>query len=137
VDEICHAASESYPAVCISDSQGRARNTFTFGGDQLEFSICRLGHAQQRHRPELNPGLNTDAESAFTVVKAQTTQERFAFGNRRVKWSIMSHEQKILIEVHRVKLGKTSATAHQVHHFHGLTIFEIPFAAARNSPCGK
>ena len=42
-------------------------------------------------------------------------------------------EQKVFIEVHRVKLGVAAAATEQVEDLHGLTILQVALAAARDA----
>src|SRR5262249_50588662 len=134
IDEILHATSEADAAVRIANFQGWARDALAFSHEEFEFAIGGLSNAQNGHRAKFHACFDANAEAALAVVKSESAQHRAAFGDSQMKWSIMAHEQEVLLEIHRVKLSIASPATEQVHDLHCLAILQIPFAAARNPP---
>src|SRR5260370_8735579 len=58
---------ETNAAIGIADAEGRTRNTFPSGHEELQHSVSLLRHAQDRHRTHFDFALSRDAKPTLAM----------------------------------------------------------------------
>src|SRR4051812_7584762 len=69
----------------------------------------------------------------FAVIYPKRPDLRFAFRYRQMSGTIVSHEDDIIVEIHRVILSERSTRAERVHDLHGLRVLDLALTGDRNA----
>jgi hypothetical protein len=67
------------------------------------------------------------------MIQLEFPQNRFLVTDSDVPWTVMPHEDEILIKVHGVKFGITATNSQSVHDEHSDAIFQVPLPTTGNA----
>jgi hypothetical protein len=96
-----------------------------------------LGDAEDGDGPGLDAELDRDPVACLPMVDPEATQHRLAATDGDVSGSVVAHQDKAIVEVHRVELRERTTGSQRVHHLHGDGVLEVSFPGGRNAASGE
>src|SRR5215211_1009920 len=137
IDELGWRQREGDAGGGVTNAQGRPRERLALGGEQFQAAVSGLRHRENRDRPGFHPGLDGGATPPFAMKQIQTTQDWPPFGDGEVEGPVVAHQQEVVDEVHRGKLGKGTAGPEPVHDQHRDGRLGVTLAGARDAASGE
>src|SRR5690606_30950209 len=116
---------EKTTRIGISRSWNRTRDGLSLRYDKLKSSIVRTADAQHRNRSFLDFKFYPGSKAWFAVVLFETSQHGSSLRNLDIVWAIVSHQDKALEKIYRVKFCKTSTNSKPVHDHHRHAGLEV------------
>src|SRR5918997_6283501 len=128
---------EPETAVGVPDPQRRSGQRLPLGSEHLELPFAGLRYGEDRDGPCLDAELHGDAVARLPVVDPQAPQHRLAVAYGDVPGAVVAHEDKALVEVHRVELRERLARPEGVPHLHGDGVLQVVLPGGRDTARGE
>src|SRR5205085_5530950 len=83
----------------------------------------------------LNGHLNGEPAADLAVIHIQRANLGLALGNGDVAWSVVAHEDHIVVEIAGVILCERTPDSEAIHYLHGLSVLDLVFTGHRYASC--
>src|SRR5437016_546692 len=134
IHECSRSHRKTVAAVGVTNLENRAGLGNGVGDQQFKFSVSRLNNCKQCYGTMLNGHLNGEPAAHLAVIHTQRANLGLALGNRDVAWSVVAHEDHIVVEIAGVILRERTPDSEAIHNLHGLSVLNLVFSGYRYAP---
>src|SRR5215472_217661 len=137
IHEFSDADGKPVAAVSVTDLQDRTLNRLAFGHNELQPAISCLRNGEQCYRSVFYGHFHRESLPHLAVINLKRTHSCFAFCDREMAGTIVSHENYVVAVIDGVVFREGTARPEGIHNLHRLYVFDFVFPSHRDSMPGE